>query len=224
MDGDPPIVRRKLLIATTNSGKVREIRPLLAHLSLQLVGLEELGIDAEFVEEGETFAENAAAKALHYHRLHGLPTIADDSGLVVDALDGEPGVHSSRYLGDDTPYPEKMASILERLRAVDNEESKGRNARFTCALVLALGGRVMATIVKHVFGHIAEAPRGNGGFGYDPIFFCDELGKTFGEAAQGEKAGVSHRAQALQTLIHLLETHRRIRREMGLESFSGNTE
>jgi XTP/dITP diphosphohydrolase len=203
----------RLLIATTNPGKIREIKPLLAHLPLRVASLEELGADPGFVEEGSSFAENAAAKALHYHRLHSLPAVADDSGLVIDALDGEPGVKSSRYLGD-APYASKMEAVLKRMRDL---EGRDRSARFTCALALAVDGRVVSTIVKHVFGVIADAPRGDGGFGYDPIFFCTKLGKTFGEAPQSEKDRVSHRAQALRTLAALLETHAGFRELLGLD-------
>jgi XTP/dITP diphosphohydrolase len=206
----------KLLIASTNPGKVREIKPLLAHLPVQLVGLDELGADPKFSEPGDTFAENSIAKALYYHYLHGLPTVSDDSGLVIDALGGEPGVRSSRFLGEGTTYPEKMERVLARLQEVTTV-GLGREARFTCALSLAVNGRVAVTIVKHVFGMITDKPRGHHGFGYDPIFFCPELGKTFGEATSAEKDKVSHRAQALRSLAALLETHSRLRRELELD-------
>jgi XTP/dITP diphosphohydrolase len=205
----------RLLIATTNEGKIREIKPLLKHLPLQLVGLDELGVDQSFKEPGDTFAENSIAKALYYHYYHSLPTIADDSGLVIDALGGEPGVRSSRFLGEESSYAEKMERVLARL-GENSTAGLGREARFTCALSLALNGRVAATIVKHLFGSIAEAPRGSNGFGYDPIFFSPELGKTFGEATDAEKERLSHRARALRSLVALLETHEPIRRELGI--------
>ncbi|HUX06905.1 MAG TPA: non-canonical purine NTP pyrophosphatase [Acidobacteriota bacterium] len=207
----------KLLIASTNPGKILEIMPLLFHLSLRLVGLDELGSDPGFVEDGETFADNSASKALHYHLLHGLPTVADDSGLVVSALGGEPGVRSSRFLGEETSYPEKMARILEMLRKAEKAGGT-RAARFTCALSLAVGGRVAATIEKHVFGNIAEQPRGDHGFGYDPIFYSPALGKTFGESVAAEKDRISHRAQALRSLAALLESHEKLRGELGISS------
>jgi XTP/dITP diphosphohydrolase len=203
----------KLLIATTNEGKLREIRSLLEHLPLRLVGLDELGVDQSFKEPGDTFAENSIAKALYYHYYHSLPTIADDSGLVIDALGGEPGVRSSRFLGEESSYAEKMERVLARLREI-SAVGLSREARFTCALSLAVNGRVAATIVKHTFGTIADAPCGGNGFGYDPIFFSPELGKTFGEATDAEKEGLSHRAQALRSLVSLLETHKPLRSEL----------
>ena len=205
----------KLLIATTNPGKIHEINPLLAHLPILLVGLDEIGVDPDFVERCETFFENSAAKALHYHRFHGLPTVADDSGLVVEALGGEPGVHSSRYLGENTKYSEKMASILERLKNAEKDDAD-RSARFTCALSLAVNDRVVATIEKHVLGSVADEPRGCRGFGYDPIFYSPALGKTFGEAAAAEKDRISHRAQTLRSLAILLESHKKLRDELGI--------
>ena len=204
----------RLLIASSNPGKIREIKLLLTDVPVYPLGLEDLGSYPVFDEEGETFADVARAKAMLYHGYFGIPTIADDSGLVVDALDGEPGVRSSRYLGEDTPFAEKMSSILNRLAGLPPDQ---RSARFTCALALAAEGRTIATIIKHVFGRIAEEPRGNGGFGYDPIFYCPELKSTFAEANEEEKNRLSHRGQALRSLASLLETHPRLRPVFGLE-------
>lgn len=203
----------KLLIASTNEGKLREFRQIASHHPLDVVGLDSLGEDPDFRERGSTFREVARAKAAHYHRIHRLPTIADDSGLVVDALHGRPGVKSSRYLGVETPFSEKMASILERLDGLPRER---RGARFTCALALVAGGTAPAVILKHVFGFITEEPKGAGGFGYDPIFFCPELDQTFGEASEKDKNRVSHRGHAIRALAALLETHPQIRRAIGL--------
>jgi XTP/dITP diphosphohydrolase len=206
-------LRAKLLIASGNTGKLREIRSILSGIPIELVGLDQLGHDPNFAEDCDTFEEVARSKALHYHRLHGLPAVADDSGLVVDALGGEPGVRSSRYLGMDTPFSEKMAHILGRLQGLPAER---REARFTCALALAAGGRVPVTIVKHVFGWIAEEPRGSGGFGYDPIFFCPQVGATFSEVTEESKNLVSHRGRALRAFLYLLETHADVRRSLTL--------
>jgi XTP/dITP diphosphohydrolase len=181
MTSPPP--RARLLIASGNTGKLKEIRSILSGIPLELVGLDQLGNDKGFAEKGTSFEEVARSKAFHYHRLHGLPTVADDSGLVVEALGGEPGVRSSRYLGIDTPFPEKMADLLSRLQEKDAER---REARFTCALALAVDGRVPVTIVKHVFGRIAD------------------------------KNLVSHRGQALRAFLYLLETHADIRSALGL--------
>ena len=203
----------RILIASTNAGKLREIRSLFSNIPVKLIGLDQLPPDSAFVEEGETFAEVAGAKALHYHLLHKLPAVADDSGLVVDALDGEPGVRSSRYLGEDTPFAEKMSSILARLEGIPPEK---RTARFTCAVAVAIHGRVVSTIVKHVFGRIIDELRGSGGFGYDPIFYCPKLKVTFAEAAAEDKNRVSHRGQAFRALSYLFETHDPIRTSLGL--------
>ena len=203
----------RLLVATTNRGKLREIRALLDDAPIELVDLHNLGDDSEFAEVGQTFEMNAVAKAIHYHGRHGIPTIADDSGLSVDALDGAPGVQSRRFLGEDVSYPRKIAEILRRL---EGKQGDARAARFTCALCLAADGRVVANIVKHVFGVIADQPRGDGGFGYDPIFLSTELGQTFGEAPQEEKDRVSHRGQALRSLVNLVETHAPIRALLGI--------
>ena len=219
----PPSETPRLLVASANRGKRREIRALLDELledRIELVGLDSLGADPAFSEEGDSFAANAGAKALHYHKAHRLPALADDSGLVVDALDGEPGVRSSRYLGGETPHAAKMADIIRRLEEAGVPEAE-RGARFTCALAVAAAGRVVACIVKNVFGRIAPGPAGDGGFGYDPIFYCPELGATFGEASQREKDRVSHRAQALRILPILLRSHAALRRELGLGSQRG---
>jgi len=209
----PQPERPRLLVATTNKGKLREIRGILSSMGVALVGLSETRLDQSFEESGGSFAENAAAKAMHFHSLSDLPTIADDSGLVVDALDGRPGILSSRYLGAGAPYSEKMAQILRELRGKAGSE---REANFTCALSLAIGGRLASSIIKKVYGSIAAEPRGDGGFGYDPIFYSPQLGQTFGQAGQRDKDRMSHRGQALRALRALLETHEGLRREIGL--------
>jgi len=225
-DGRPPAPPAtpaetpRLLVASANLGKRREIHAILDEIleeRIELVGLDRLGADPAFSEEGDSFDANARAKALHYHKVHRLPAIADDSGLVVDALDGEPGVRSSRYLGEETAYAAKMADIVRRLEEAGVPEAE-RSARFTCALAVAAAGRVIACIVKNVFGRIAPEPRGSGGFGYDPIFYCTELSATFGEASQQEKDRVSHRAQALRALAVLLRNHAALRRELGFKA------
>lgn len=204
-----------LLVATRNSGKLKEIRSALSVLPVEIVDLNRVAPDEDFTETGSSFQENAKAKALHYHTLLGLPAIADDSGLVVDALDGEPGIRSSRYLGEDVPHSGKMAHILRRLEGLPEAD---RSAHFTCALALAVDGRVQACIVKRVFGRIAEAPVGDHGFGYDPIFYCPILSATFGQATASEKDPVSHRGQALRSLVFLLEFHEDLHGALGLSA------
>jgi XTP/dITP diphosphohydrolase len=206
-----------LLIATSNSHKVREINPFFGGLTVELIGLADAGISDVIEEEGDNFAANARLKALHYHRLSGLPTLADDSGLVIDALDGDPGVHSSRYLGADVPHSAKIAHILERMRDVPDGQ---RQAHFACSIAFAHQGAIFSTITKRVFGTITREPRGEGGFGYDPIFFCPEIGCTFAQASSPDKNRVSHRGKAVLTFVQLLETHTQLRRELGIGTFS----
>ena len=166
-----------LLIATTNAGKLREIREMLP--SCRLVTLADWPPIEPPEETGATFAENARLKALYYAAATGLPTVAEDSGLEIDALGGAPGVESARFGGAGSSYPEKFTLLLEALRAAG---SRRRTARFVCALALVDGSQVMFEARGTVDGEIADAPRGEGGFGYDPIFYYPPFGCTFGEA------------------------------------------
>jgi len=190
----------KLLIATTNPGKIREINMILAGLPIELVTLGDINpIDAP-EETGHTFAENARQKAMYYAAASGLPTVAEDSGLEIDALNGAPGVVSARYGGEDSTYPEKFALIYESLRAKNQETS---TARFVAALALVDGNRVLFETQGAVEGTIAPEPKGSGGFGYDPIFYYAPFGCTFGEAGE-RKSAVSHRAVAFRALREYL--------------------
>ena len=190
-----------LLIATTNEGKLREIRELLAGLPVGLRTLSDHpGIDAP-EETGVTFAENARQKALYYAAATGRTTVAEDSGLEVDALGGAPGVQSARFGGEDSTYPEKFALIYEGLRAAGVATSP---ARFVCALAVASPGQVIFETQGVVEGRIAPEPRGEGGFGYDPIFFYPPFGCTLAEAG-ARKSTVSHRGQAFRALRQMLE-------------------
>jgi XTP/dITP diphosphohydrolase len=183
-----------LLIATSNADKVRELEAMLGGLPGRILGLADLPQPLPAVEEtGETFVANALLKAEHYHALTGLLALADDSGLVVDALGGRPGVHSARYGGPGATSEAQLARLLDELRDVPAE---ARTARFVCSLALVGPG------VREVFegtceGLIAFAPRGAGGFGYDPVFIDPDLGLTFAELTRREKAGRSHRGRAL---------------------------
>ena len=189
-------MNRPLLIATTNAGKLREIAPLLAVLPLRLLTLSDWPPIDEPAETGRTFRENAALKARHYAAATGLLTVAEDSGLEIDALGGAPGIESARFGGADTPYPRKFALIYDALRAAGRVESP---ARFVCALALVDGDRVIFEARGTVEGRIAPAPKGEGGFGYDPIFFYPPFGCTLAEAAD-RKSAVSHRGQAFRAL------------------------
>jgi XTP/dITP diphosphohydrolase len=192
---------RRLLLATTNPGKLAESRDLLAGLPVELLTLADLPPVDPPEETGRTFAENARLKATYYASTAGLPAVAEDSGLEVDALGGAPGVESARYAGASTGYPEKFARLAEALAASGSDD---RAARFVCALALVDQGRVVFETTGTIEGLIASEPRGTGGFGYDPIFFYPPLGMTLAEAGR-RKAEVSHRAQAFRRLRTYLE-------------------
>lgn len=186
---------RELLIATGNAGKLREIRALLGDLPLVLFSLADFPVIEEVAETGSTFAENAALKALGYARQAGILTLADDSGLEVDALAGAPGVRSARYLGEHVSYSDRIAALLTILKDV---KTGTRTAQFVCALAIATEKQEMIyTTQAACHGRIAEAPLGCGGFGYDPIFIPDGFDQTFGELAADIKNGISHRGRAL---------------------------
>ena len=180
-----------LLVATTNPGKVREIAGILSGLPIELVTLDQYRGLAEPDETGDTFAENARLKALYYQQATGLASVADDSGLEIDALGGEPGVHSARWEGSD--YGVKFQRIYER-------GGRGSTARFVCRVAMAEAGRVVFESEGVIEGIIAGEPRGDQGFGYDPIFFYPPLGRTTAELDRDLKATVSHRGQAFASL------------------------
>ena len=186
----------RLLVATTNPNKVREIRQLLAGVAADIVTLAAWPDVTAPEETGATFEENARAKALYYAAATGELTVAEDSGLSIDALDGAPGVESARYGGVDLPYPEKFARIDAALRATGDRE---RTARFVCALALVRGDRVLFETRGTVEGRISPEPKGTGGFGYDPFFFYPPYGQTLAEAGDA-KAAVSHRGVAFRKL------------------------
>jgi XTP/dITP diphosphohydrolase len=195
-------IRNHLLVATTNTGKVAEISALLNGLNLQIIGLSDLSQSPPPVDEtGTTYVENALIKADYYHGLTGLITVADDSGLEVDALGGRPGVYSARYGGVGLSPSEQIVKLLDELKEVPVEK---RTARFVCSIALC-GPGLRETVEGRCEGMIADQPRGTGGFGYDPIFIDPESGKSFAELSQEEKAQRSHRGKALKELRALLE-------------------
>jgi len=191
---------RTLLLATTNPGKLREIRGILEGIPIELVSLERFSNIEEPEETGATFAENARLKALYYAERTGLPAVADDSGIEIDALDKAPGVHSARWHGTD--YPTKFAVIYRELAARGLRTSA---ARFVAHIAVADRGRVAFEATGTVEGEIAPAPRGTHGFGYDPIFFFPPYGCTLAEVEGAKKAAVSHRGQAFRQLRNWLE-------------------
>jgi XTP/dITP diphosphohydrolase len=192
----------ELLVATNNAGKVRELARLLALMPLRLRLLSEFGDIPEAVESGTTFAENAVLKAAHYSALSGLFTLSDDSGLAVDALGGRPGVYSARYVGPHATYAERMSRLLEELAAADDAE---RRARFVCVIAVADPSTGEVKTFEGVCeGRIARAPRGTGGFGYDPVFVPEGHAQTFGELPDQIKQQISHRARALAKAARFL--------------------
>jgi XTP/dITP diphosphohydrolase len=192
----------KLLVASSNAGKLREYQALAEGHAVELALLPNLDSLPPFEESAPTFAENAAGKALHYSRHAELPVIADDSGLVVPALGGAPGPKSARYAGPDATDADKVQKLLSELRG---KKISDRRARFVCVLAMAQAGRVLAVVSDFVQGTLLEEPRGAGGFGYDPIFFYPSLGKTFAETPREEKNRISHRGKAFHKLAAFLE-------------------
>jgi XTP/dITP diphosphohydrolase len=183
-----------LLLATTNPNKIREIRPLLADLPIEVITLADVDPVAEPEETGTTFWENARIKALAYAAATNHLAVAEDSGLAVDALGGDPGVQSARFLGASTPYPVRFEELFRRLG------SKPRDARFVTALAVARGPEILYETETSIDGLIARTAIGDHGFGYDPIFFYPPLGCTTAQLIDADKAMVSHRARAFRDL------------------------
>jgi len=196
---------RAVLLATTNAGKLREVTAYLAGIpGLALVSLRDVPPMPEVEEDGATFRENAVKKAIEYGRASGHLTLADDSGLCVDALGGEPGVRSARFGGVGLDDPGRCRYLLARLEGI---EPARRTARFECVLALADAGRLIEVFTGQVEGRILDAPRGTNGFGYDPVFFYEPAGRTFAELPAAEKSAVSHRGRALSSLRACLEAN-----------------
>ena len=193
--------KNEILVATTNAGKLREIRRILHDTPVSLRTLDDFP-HVEIPEEtGATFAENARQKALHYAGVTGMLTMAEDSGFEVDTLNGEPGIYSARYLREDATYDERFADIYRRAREIGSTD---RSARFVCALAVAHRGDVVFETAATVEGLLAEKPAGPNGFGYDPIFWYPDYGRTFGEVSDDEKTAVSHRGQAMRAFREYL--------------------
>ena len=186
-----------LLLASQNPGKLEEMRLLAAGLAFRVIGPREIGIEDAPEETGRSFMENARIKALAYAGRSGLLTVADDSGLAVDALGGAPGLYSSRFGGEGASDLDRNRLLLEKLKDVPAGE---RGARFTSAVAVARGEEVVFEVEEHVVGRIAEELRGPNGFGYDPLFFYPPYGATFGEVPRAEKDRVSHRGKAFARL------------------------
>jgi XTP/dITP diphosphohydrolase len=184
-----------LVIATTNPGKTDEIRDMLEGFPVNIKNLADFGPIPAVEEDGETFDDNAYKKASFVSRVLGLPALADDSGLCVDALDGRPGVFSARYAGENATDEQRYTKLLDEMKDKTN-----RKAAFECVISIAVPPGPALTYEARCEGLIAEAPAGNGGFGYDPVFYYPPLKKTFAELSREEKSRVSHRGKALQEL------------------------
>ena len=190
-------MEQKIVFATGNEGKMREERLILKDLGLPVLSMKEAGVSLDIEENGTTFAENAMIKAKAVWQQTGGIVLADDSGLVVDYLGGEPGVYSARYLGEDTSYEIKNQAIIDRLADAKEEE---RTARFVSAIAAVLPDGSELVTEGTVEGLIAHEPAGNGGFGYDPIFYLPEYGVTSAEIPIEKKNEISHRGKALEAM------------------------
>lgn len=183
----------RLVIATNNKDKVREIKAILGCFYDEILSLKEAGISLDVVEDGQTFMQNAVKKATEAAVITKCDTLADDSGLCVDALSGAPGIYSARYAGENVTYEDNNKKLLKQMERVEE-----RGAKFVCAIALVLNGEVI-TVSGEICGSIAKAEHG-GGFGYDPLFFVPELGQTFGQLSPEVKNKISHRGKALRAI------------------------
>ena len=194
----------RIIFATNNQDKMKEIRAIMADFPAEIVSLKEAGIHADVDENGNSFEENAIIKAEAICRLTGCVTIADDSGLEIDALGGEPGIYSARYMGEDTSYRIKNANLIERLTGVPDEK---RTARFVCAVAAAFPDALTQTVRGTIEGRIGYEEAGENGFGYDPIFYLPEYGCTTAQMAPEDKNKISHRGRALEKIRPVLENY-----------------
>ena len=193
---------KTIIFATGNLNKVREIRGILSDFEdVRVITMKEAGIDADIIEDGTTFEENARIKAETVCRLSGEIAMADDSGLVIDYLGGEPGIYSARYMGEDTSYHIKNNALISRLEGVPDEQ---RTARFVCAVAAAIPGGETKVVRGVMEGRIGYEEKGENGFGYDPIFYLPSYGKTSAEIPPEEKNRISHRGQALRMMREVL--------------------
>lgn len=205
---------RRIIFATGNAGKMREIREIMADMPVEVVSMKEAGILADIEENGTTFVENAKIKATEIAKRTKDIVLADDSGLEVDYLNKEPGVYSARYLGEDTPYEVKNQAILDRLSGVPKEK---RTARFVCAIAAALPDGKVLTTQATIEGYIGEKPAGENGFGYDPIFMVEEYQCSTAELSEEQKNEISHRGKALRKMKALLaDTYEDLRQPKNL--------
>ena len=195
-------MKKKLIFATGNEGKMKEIREILADMDVEVVSMKEAGIHADIVEDGNSFEENAEIKAKTICEMTGEITLADDSGLEIDYLNKEPGIYSARYMGEDTSYRIKNGNLIQRLEGVPDEK---RTARFVCAVAAAFPDGTVKTVRETMEGRIGYEEKGENGFGYDPIFYLPEYGCTSAELSMEEKNKISHRGKALRAIRDVLK-------------------
>lgn len=190
-------MKHRIIFATGNEGKMREIRLILADLGMEILSMKDAGVELDIVEDGTTFAENAEIKAKAVWEQTGDIVLADDSGLVVDYINGEPGIYSARYMGEDTSYEIKNNNIISRLA---DAKGKERSARFVCNIAAVLPDGQVEHTEAYMEGQIADEPAGNEGFGYDPILYIPEFGLTSAQLSIEQKNQISHRGKALEAM------------------------
>ncbi len=190
-------MKRKIIFATGNQGKMHEIRQILGDMDLEVVSMKEAGIDIDIVEDGTTFEENAIIKAKAVAAYTDAIVLADDSGLEIEYLNNEPGIYSARYMGADTPYSVKNQNFIDRLKGVPDEK---RTARFVCVIAAAMPDGEIFTTKGVIEGRIAEEEKGENGFGFDPIFYVPEYGCTTAQLSEEQKNAISHRGKALEAM------------------------
>ncbi|MBO5336772.1 MAG: XTP/dITP diphosphatase [Lachnospiraceae bacterium] len=200
-------MKSKIVFATGNAGKVKEIQMILADMGMEVLSMKEAGISIDIEENGKTYEENAMIKARAVAACTDAIVMADDSGLEIDYLNKEPGIYSARYLGEDTPYSVKNANLIERLAGVPDEK---RTARFVCAIAAVLPDGTELTTRATIEGRIDYEEKGSNGFGYDPIFYVPQFGKTTAELTEEQKNQVSHRGKALELMKEELRKYENI--------------
>ena len=194
-------MKRKVIFATSNAGKMKEVRSILEDLDVEVLSMKEAGVFVDVVEDGTTFEENATIKATAIQKECGEIVLADDSGLEVDFLNKEPGIYSARYMGEDTSYRIKNKSIIDRLEGVEGED---RSARFVCAIAAAFPDGTVEITRGTIEGQIGYEEKGENGFGYDPIFYVPEYGCTTAELTLEQKNEASHRGKALRKMKEII--------------------
>lgn len=190
-------MKPKIVFATGNEGKMREIRKILGDMDVEILSMKEAGIHADIVEDGRTFEENAVIKAKAVAAQTDAIVLADDSGLEIDYLNKEPGIYSARYMGEDTPYAVKNQNLIERLAGVPDEN---RTARFVCAIAAVMPDGEVITTHGVIEGRIGYEEKGSNGFGYDPIFYVPEYGCSTAQLSEEQKNQISHRGKALEAM------------------------